>query len=508
MQIDQRKAGVLLNYIYEAIKVITALIYTPVMLRLLGQSEYGLYQLSVSTVSYLSLISFGFASAYIRYYARYRAQSDEHGIARLNGIFMVVFCCMAAMCLACGSIMAANTRVLFGSGLSAAELDKARTLLFILVLNMTITFPNSVFDCHIMAHEQFLFQKLLRIAQALLNPFLVLPLLIMGHGSIAVVAVSTGLTLGVFFANILFCRRRLRMRFVFKKMQFSLLREMGVFTFFIFLNQIINQVNWSVDNFLLGRMSGTAAVAVYGIGSQINAMYIQSSTAVSSVFSPRINRIVAGGGSNDELTRLMIKVGRVQFLILGLVLLGFVFFGQPFIRLWAGKEYYQSYIVALLLMSPMTVPLVQNLGLEIQRAKNMHRARSVVYFCLAVCNVIISIFFIRRWGCVGAAAGTAIALTLGNIVFMNWYYHKKIGLNMISFWKSMAGFLPAIAIMCAAGIVISRWIAIESWGMLLVCAAIYTAVYCAVMWCVGMNDYEKQLVRGVFKKLKITARHS
>ena len=59
------------------------------------------------------------------------------------------------------------------------------------------------------------------------------------------------------------------MRFGFQGIQFHLLKEMGGFAFFIFLNQIVNQVNWSVDKLLLGRISGTVAVAVYGIGMQI-----------------------------------------------------------------------------------------------------------------------------------------------------------------------------------------------------------------------------------------------
>ena len=54
MKIDQRKAGVLLSYAGEIIKILVNLVYTPIMLRLLGQSEYGLYQLVYSVVSYLS----------------------------------------------------------------------------------------------------------------------------------------------------------------------------------------------------------------------------------------------------------------------------------------------------------------------------------------------------------------------------------------------------------------------------------------------------------------------
>ena len=130
MGVNQRTAGILLNYAGEAVKVLTTLIYTPLMLRLLGQSEYGLYQLVSSTVAYLSLLSLGFGSAYIRFYSRYAAQGDEAGISRLNGMFMTIFCVMAVLCLICGAAMTIHAEWLFGSGLHAAELAKASSPTF------------------------------------------------------------------------------------------------------------------------------------------------------------------------------------------------------------------------------------------------------------------------------------------------------------------------------------------------------------------------------------------
>ncbi len=276
---------------------------------------------------------------------------------------------------------------------------------------------------------------------------------------------------------------------------------MWVFTFFIFLNQIIDQVNWSVDKFLLGRISGTTAVAVYGVGSQINSMYLQLSTSISNVFVPKVNRIVAEKEDNKELSGLFTKVGRIQFMVLALILSGFALFGQPFIKFWAGNGYEEAYYVAVLLITPVTVPLIQNLGIEIQRAKNMHKTRSVVYFCIAIANVFISIPLINVFGPSGAAFGTAISLTVGNIFFMNWYYQKRIGLDMFYFWKSIARFIPALVLPTIVGVVMNLFISMDSLIVLFVCIVVYALVYCASMWFLGMNDYEKGLIMGPVNKI-------
>ncbi len=471
------------------------------MLRLLGQSEYGLYQLVYSVVSYLSLLSLGFGSSYLRFYSRYKAQNDEDGVAKLNGMFILIFCSISVICILCGTVMVRNIRTIFGTGLTESEYATAKVLMELLIINLALTFPNSVFNCSITAHEKFLFQKLLILLQNLFSPFLTLPLLIMGYGSIGMVSVTTLLTFVLLISNMFYCFKKLHVRFAFHGLKISLFKEMWVFTFFIFLNQIIDQINWSVDKFLLGRFAGTTAVAVYGVGGQINTLYLQFSSSVSNVFVPKVNRIVAETNDNTELTTLFTKVGRIQFIVLGLILTGFVFFGMPFVNLWAGEGYGASYAVALLLIIPVTVPLIQNLGIEIQRAKNMHKARAVVYLAIAITNVFISIPLIKFFGPEGAALGTAISLFAGNIIFMNWYYHARIGMNMFYFWKEIAKFIPALIAPCVVGIAIMKFVNITGLVKLGVFAVVYAAVYGLSMYFFGMNEEEKQLVMGPIRKI-------
>ena len=166
---------------------------------------------------------------------------------------MTIFLVITAVCLVCGGVMLCNVQGIFGDGLTAAEIDKARVLMALMIFNLALSFPGSVYGCYISAHEQFFFQRIINLLQVLFNPFLTLPLLLMGYGSVAMVCVSTFFSIAGFVANVLFSRRKLKMTFSFQRFDFKLLREMFIFTFFIFLNSIIDQINWSVDKFLLGR---------------------------------------------------------------------------------------------------------------------------------------------------------------------------------------------------------------------------------------------------------------
>lgn len=498
----QRKIGIVLSYLAQCINILSGLIYTPIMLRLLGQSEYGLYQLVYSVVSYMSLLSLGFSGAYMRFYSRFKAKNDDEGVAKLNGMFMTIFLCISGVCVVCGIVMVSNIRLIFGTGITDTEYPTARVLMALMVLNLALTFPNSVFDSITSSHERFFFQKLLIVLQNLLNPFITFPLLLMGYGSVAMVTVTTVLTLSKLLLNIGYCLGKLRVRFRFKGFDFKLLKEMWIFTFFIFINLIVDQINWNIDKFLLGRIIGTTAVAIYGVSAQLNSLYIHFSTAVSNVFAPKVNRIVAETNDNHELTLLLTRVGRIQFIILFLVLSGFVFFGRPFVILWAGAEYEVAYNIGLLLMVPVTIPLVQNLGIEIQRAKNMHKARSVAYLIIAISNIFVSIPCIMKWGAQGAAIGTALTLLIGNGFFMNWYYHKRIGLDILYFWKQILKFIPSLIIPCIVGIIMMYFIEIKGVMVLIACAVVYSIIYMLSMWFVGMDATEKQGIKNTMNFIK------
>jgi len=113
MKVNQLKAGVILTYMTTFLSMVISFAYTPIMINILGQGEYGLYTLVNSVVANLAILSFGFGSAYIRFYSRYKAKNDKEGIAKLNGMFMSVFTVIAIITLTVGAFLVANVENIF-----------------------------------------------------------------------------------------------------------------------------------------------------------------------------------------------------------------------------------------------------------------------------------------------------------------------------------------------------------------------------------------------------------
>lgn len=320
-----------------------------------------------------------------------------------------------------------------------------------------------------------------------------------------IVVVTTIITIVQFLINIWFCIYKIKIPISFKGFEWHLLKEIAVFSSFLFINLIIDQVNWNVDKLILGHTSGTKDVAVYGVASQFNSLFLTFSTTISSVFVPRVNLIALKKENDysDDFTILMAKIGRIQWIIMALPALGLIVFGKYFIvNIYAGKEYENAYMAALFLTLPAIIPLIQNLGMEIQRALNKHQFRSIIYLIMAIGNILISIPLASRFGAVGASVGTALSLLVGNGLIMNVFYHKALNIDMKYFWKEIFKTFKGMIIPIITAIVIMRCVTFKNMTVFFVSICAFTVIYCASVIAFSLNIDEKNMLFRMIRKAK------
>lgn len=507
MRVNELKAGSVLSYISIFVTIVVGLLYTPIMLRLLGQAEYGLYSLIGSLAAYLTILDMGLGNAIVRYNARNRAIGDKEAEASLNGMFLVLYSFIGLITLVIGAILYANLNNMFGSTLSAAELDKARLMMALLVFNFAVSFPLGIFGSIIQAYEKFIFIKMLAIIRSILGPCIMLPFLYMGFGAVSMVVINTALNILLLLVGMVYGLRVLNVRISFRGFDYPLLAEIAGYSFFIFLGIIVDKVYWSTGQFILGIVSGTVMVAIYSIAIQLNTMYTMFSTAISGVLLPRVTMMVANDATDDDLSSLMIKVGRIQYVVMAYVLSGFLLFGYAFINIWAGANYREAYFMAVLLMVPITVPLIQNVGITILQAQNRIAFRSWLYLVIAVVNVVVSIPLARAMGGLGCAIATGASLLIGNVIIMNIYYHRKIGLNIPLFWRNIAVMTVPVAGAFLCGYFVNILIIPDTIALVALKIIIYSVIYVLVMWFFGINAYERELFAAPVRKLLETFRH-
>ena len=500
---NQRKSGAILSYISIIASTVVQLLYTPFLVSKLGQSEYGLYSLVASVIGYLGVLDLGFGNALVVHTSKYRALGDKKNEQKMHGMFRIIYLCIGIVAGLIGVILSFFTRELFGATMGVEDLEKMRVMLLILSLNIFLSFAFSIYTSIITASEAFVFQKLLAIISTIAKPLLMIPILLFGYKSIALCIVITVVNVAVLLANYLFCKKRLKVSIKFCGFDWKMFRKVFGYSFYVFLAQIVDKINWSADQTILGMVSGTIPVAVYSAAAQINTMFVNLSTAISSVMLPKMSRMVAKKATNRELTDEMIRVGRVQFMVVFLMVSGFALVGKEFMRVWLGDGFDDSYIVALLLMLPAIVPLIQNLGLSIMQAMNKFKFKALLTFSMALVNIVISIFLAQVYGAIGAASGTTIAIVICNIIVMNIYYKRVMKLDIIKFWKNIFMMILKLAIPIILTVGIILLTNLHGWAALLTYSSVYVIMYIIVVYLLVMNEYEKNIVGQFLKRIHI-----
>ena len=496
---NQRKFGIAINYITLVFNIIVGMVYTPFMISKLGDGLYGIYSLANSLISFVTLLDLGFGQTLVRYISQARVTGNKDEEHKLNGFFLKLYLCISLIALIIGigvvyiyPMVAANT-------FTSNETYLFRIIFSILLVNVVISFPMSVFSATLNAYEQFFALKLANFIMAVIKYVSMFLLLLFGYKLIAITAVSFICSLAMQCFYLIYSVKKINIRFDFSKIQTNLTTEIMHFSFYIFLNLIIDFLYSNTDKLILGVVSGTISVSVYSIGIYFTTYFSELSSAMSGVFMPKVMALYKND-DKEEISNLFNRVGRLQMALLFLVLGGYICLGKEFIQLWVGLLYKDSYIIGLLIMLPSIVPLTQNVGITIIRAMNIHKYRSYMYIAIAILNVIISIPLATRYGGIGSAIGTCIATILGQILFMNVFYAKKAYINIKEYWKNFSSFLlltigVTVLISC-----IKNRVSVTTWSSLALMVALFSVVYILLFCFLIANDYEKGILKRVVKR--------
>lgn len=499
--ISQLKIGALLSYVVLTLQNLVALLYTPFMLRMMGKSEYGLYSIAASIVAYLTVLDLGFGNAVVRYTAKYRAEGKVEEQYKMFGMFFLLYCGIGLIVLLAGGVLYLNAENIFDASMTSNELARTKIILALMVFNLAVTFPFSLFGSIITAYEQFVFQKVIAILRIILNTATMIVLLNLGYKAIAMVVVTTLFNVITLGMNFWYCKHYLKIKIRFAKFQWSFLKEVSIYSFWIFLNAIMDRIYWSTGQFVLGACAGTAVVAVFAVAIQLEHMYMSFSTAISGVFLPKVTAMAVRDSDGKAISDLFIKTGRIQYAIMILVLTGFFLFGRQFIYLWAGEGYDDAYIIAMLFFVPLTVPLIQNMGITILQARNQMKFRSLLYLFISLVSLAAQIPLAKYYGGIGCACAISCALVLGQIVVMNIYYQVCQKINIVGFWFEIIkmSFVPAILTVLTYYVL--QNIAFDSVVKLVAGIALYLVVYLPVFFMLSMNAYERDLILKPIKKV-------
>lgn len=499
---SRRLTGIIITYGYILAQALVGFVYVPMLLQNIGQDEYGLYQLIGSIMSYIVSIN-GILSAGVgRFYCKYMAEGKNDLMENTLAIARRLYWVLSVFVMLISCVLAVVVRFVYSASFTNSQLDECSAMLVVLGINTIVIMNNTISVAAITANERFVFLKGSQLAALIAQPFIVYGLTTIFKNALAVCLVVLVTNVLCAVSQRLFAKYNLHISFRYHGWDMKLAKGLLFFSGAIVLVTIADQIFWKTDQLIVGYYFGAAAVAVYSVGSQIYTIYMTIGTAASSVFLPRVSELYCQNKDMSEISDLFIKVGRISFIVCGFVLSLFIVLGKDFIIIWAGKDYIDAFYIALIVMVPFTIDLIQNLGLTIMQVANVYLYRGYMYLAIALVNVVVTIILLKLMGIVGAAVSTAIAMVIGNGFCMNWYYSEKLGLNIKKFWLEIAKLSVLVIVGTGALLLLYNLIKSLFSGLVvvLVSAIIYFFIYFFLVLMFGLNESEKTSISAFIKR--------
>ena len=493
--------SVFLSYASIVFSILTGLLYTPWLIQELGSSDYAIYTICVSLMTYFT-VDFGIGAAITRFVAKYRANNEEHKINGLLGIALKLYLVIDVIVMVALVIMYFLLEQVY-VGLTVAELQRLRVVFIITGMMTVCCIPVMPLNGVFVAFGRVYEVKKFDLMQKALTVGLICLSLLTGSGLYVVVLINAAVTVVINGIKLLTIHKQERVIPKLQTKDRQITKSLLTFSAWVAIAMIADKFFFSFQPTLLGIFSDSTAISVFAVATAIEGYILLFADGLNGIFLPHVTNLVVKKNDPKEISDLMIRVGRVQMLIVSLFIMGIITQGKDFIPIWFGAEYKLAYYAAVIVLIPCFIHLTQSIATETLYATNQVRYRALSYTLSSTVNVILTALLAPRLGAIGAAIGIACGFVVGHEVTLNVVYAKVLKLDLRRFFcQCHLKALPWLLTMLAAGWGLAKIWPVAGRTQILLRCGTCGLVFLVLAYLLYINKDEKQYIKTLLGKLK------
>ena len=494
MSAQQKKWGVILRYIQMISNVVIKFVYTPFLLRALGQNEYGLFSLTMSIVGYLAILDLGFGSTVTRFTVKYRSEGDEQKLRKMYSTLSVIYILIGLLAMLICFLLSISADNLFGRTMTDVEVGKLKIMILLCGVNLLFTFPLQIAGSVLVAYEKFIVKNGVTLLFTFVQPIVMVVLLyLVNMKSVGAIVVVTSCNLLTYLIYYLYPVKRLDFKFSFRLFEPKMIKGLLSFSVWMFLVMLFEQLQYNSGQFIIGLFQGADIVAIWGIAMIFILNYRSISTAITNVFVPSFMSL-SFENNNEGIENTVYRMTHVQALALVLILTNFILFGKAFIHLWAGGEYDDAFPCALIVMLSMTPALILEFCYLYQLSSNQLLYKVATSFASFIATFVV-IYFARGINLYSYAWVMAISLLIGQVLFVYWFVRKHMRVRITELAKRIIKvcWLPVVLTLFYYFVLTTRF-PIDGYKALIIHAIVFNIVLLISMWFVSLTDTDRKMV--------------
>lgn len=488
----QIKQAALISYLSIGINIIIGLLYTPWMVREIGQANYGLYTLASSFIT-LFMIDFGISGALSRYLSKYRAEQKQKEAENILGATYLLYIFIDFIALIILSIIYLFIDEIYAE-LSPDETALFKILFLIVAFYNIISFPATTQNGILVSYEKLIALKVCDLAHKFMAVIFVVMALSLNMGVVWVVVANVSSGLITILAKFVIIKRYVPLHPRFRGLSKNVFKDIFSISIWVTLLSLAQRFIYNMAPTILGIVAGSIAIAVYAPASTLGGYFYVVACAINGLFLPYVSKKIAEN-KFDDIQRTMNQVGRYQFIILGWVIVTFIGIGKHFMVLWMGEDFELSYYCGILIFLPALFEYAQQIGDTVLLAQNQVKIKAIGFSIISVGILGLSFLLGKLWG----AIGICLSISLGgflNVYLQSYIFSHRLNLNMADFFKnSLKPMLIPYALTIFGGLMISYFIP-TTWVALIVSILIISGIYaCLCMKFVLSKEEIKQLIK-------------
>jgi O-antigen/teichoic acid export membrane protein len=408
------------NLLGAVIPALVALGTVPLVVKGLGDANYGVYSLVTAIVGYFAVIDINVTAGSVKFIAEFNAnreRSEDRDRINETVFFGLSVYALLGVLGGLGLFFGAHFFVTRVFSVPAALVGEAVATLKLAALGFFLgqlqsylnSIPQSLMRYDIASRIEMLFGTVV--------PLLTVAVLMLGYGLFEVILLRV-VTSAVNCVVLWRCIRHLLPDLAWRKPGAAIRRELLGFSAYSFLSRFATLSYAYADKLIIGALVGVTGLAYFTVASTLANRILSLTYRLSGVFFPAASALAARG-ELERLRTLYLKASRYVVFINASVLVLVAVFSYQILYYWMNPQFARAGQVVLAVMalsqfidSLTSLPSLVNDGMGHPRFSGMFALARAAF------GLVVVYLGVDGWGIAGAAWGHLVASVLLTCAFL------------------------------------------------------------------------------------------
>lgn len=421
-------------YLRMIVVVLVSLYTSRVVLDVLGETDYGIYNIVGGVVVMVSFIRNAMSSATQRYMSYSLGRNDNKiGIILGNSLIAYTVMCLLILLIAeTIGLWFLNTHL----NIPANRYYATNIVYQLSILSFIINIFRVPFEAAVISHEKMSFYAYLSIVETALQLVVVFLLMIVpGNKLIEYALFMMLIPLGCNVAFQIYVRKKLSCKIILR-IDKDLIKNLFSYSGWSMLGSISNIFANQGGNILINIFCGVTLNAAFGLASKVNAAISGLVNSFQIAFRPQIVKLYAQN-EKETVEKLCFQSSKFSYLILLAIVIPVAFNINCILSIWLKEVPQFTNIFCILLLCYSLIDAIQSPLTYLITATGKIKVYEIWLSALLLMNLPLSYLFLKLgyppssviWTYVGLNFISSIIRTLYIKSFMNFpsfAYVKKV----------------------------------------------------------------------------------